>query len=201
MTGLFRPAPQILRDYQSVALDAIRAKLRSAVRSVLLVAPTGSGKTTIAAEMIRGAVARQGAVLFLAHRKELIDQCSARLDGVGVEHGVIMAGHRRVAPGCPVQVASIPTLVKRLDRLPRATLIVVDEAHHARAGTYGSVLGSYPGVPVIGLTATPWRLDNRGLGELFEDLVVASTPRELIAAGHLVPFTGFAYDIPDLKGI
>jgi DNA repair protein RadD len=198
VTGLFRPTPQVLRDYQSVALDAIRAKLRAGARSILLVAPTGSGKTTIAAEMIRGAVARQGAVLFLAHRKELIDQCSARLDGVGVEHGIIQAGHRRVAPSCPVQVASVPTLVKRLDRLPRATLIIVDEAHHARAGTYGAVLGGYPGVPIVGLSATPWRLDNRGLGELFEALVVASTPRELIAAGHLVPFTGFAYDVPDL---
>lgn len=201
--SLFRPTPQlpVLRDYQVHALDELRACVARKIRSVLLVAPTGSGKTTIAAEMIRGALGRGGAVLFLAHRKELIDQCSARLDTVGVEHGVIMAGHRRVAPGCPVQVASIPTLTRRLDRMPRATLVIVDEAHHARAGTYASVLSHYPTAPVIGLTATPWRLDNRGLGELFQDLVVASTPRELITAGHLVPFTGFAYDCPQLDKV
>lgn len=203
VTGLFAPKPQrqVLRDYQSGALDALRAKVAAGIRRLLLVAPTGSGKTTIAAEMIHGACARQGAVLFLAHRKELIDQCSQRLDGVGVDHGVIMAGHRRVAPGCPVQIASIPTLVRRLDQLPRATLVVVDEAHHARAGTYSAILDRYPGVPVIGLTATPWRLDNKGLGELFEETVVASTPAALIAAGHLVPFTGYAYDIPALRDV
>jgi DNA repair protein RadD len=122
-----------LRPYQVSAVDDLRARVGSGRRRVLLVAPTGSGKTTIAAEMIRGAIGRDGAVLFLAHRKELIDQCSQRLDGVGVDHGVVMAQHRRSAPWCPVQVASIPTLAKRLDRLPRATLVIVDEAHHARA--------------------------------------------------------------------
>lgn len=203
MTGLFSAAPrrQTLRDYQLAARDRLRELVAAKILRVLLVAPTGSGKTTIAAEIIHGAVSRAGSVLFLAHRKELIDQCSARLDGVGVDHGVIQAQHRRVAPSCPVQIASIPTLVKRLDRLPRATLVIVDEAHHARAGTYSAILDRYPGVPVIGLTATPWRLDNKGLGELFQETVVASTPRELIAAGHLVPFTGFAYDVPSLGAV
>jgi DNA repair protein RadD len=201
MSLFAKPAPQVLRDYQLRALADLRARVGSGRRRVLLVAPTGSGKTTIAAEMIRGAIGRDGAVLFLAHRKELIDQCSQRLDGVGVDHGVVMAQHRRSAPWCPVQVASIPTLAKRLDRLPRATLVIVDEAHHARAGTYSAVLQHYPSAPVIGLTATPWRLDNKGLGELFEDTVVASTPRELISQGHLVPFTGFAYDVPKLDQV
>ena len=197
---------QTLRAYQSSARAELRAaiaKLRSADKPqrVLLVSPTGSGKTTIASAIIEGAVAKGGDVLFLAHRKELIDQCSQRLDGAGVDHGILMAKHPRAAPWAHVQVASIPTLTRRLCNLPPATLIIVDEAHHARATTYTHILDRYPGVPVIGLTATPWRQDNRGLGELFEDLVVAARPHELIQQGHLVPYTGFAYDVPQLDKV
>lgn len=197
-------APQILRDYQSRALDELRESILSGKRRTLLVAPTGSGKTTIAAAMIAGAVAKQGAVLFLAHRKELIDQCSTRLDGAGVDHGVIQSGNPRNLPWLRVQVASIPTLSSRLQRggaLPAATIIIIDEAHHARARTYGAILDAYPGAVVIGLTATPWRTDGRGLGELFEHIVVAARPRELIEQGHLVPYAPFAYDSPEVKRV
>jgi DNA repair protein RadD len=190
-----------LRDYQTAGLDAVRASIARGNRRVLMVSPTGSGKTVTAREMIRGAVAQGGAVLFLAHRKELIDQASKHLDHVGVDHGVLMSTHPRSAPWAPVQVASIPTLARRLDNLPRATLVVVDEAHHARATTYSEVLAHYPDAPVVGLTATPWRLDNKGLGELFQDVVVVTSPRQLISEGYLVPYTGFAYDVPDLRGV
>lgn len=161
-----------------------------------------SGKTTIAADgMIAPAVTRGGSVLFLAHRRELIDQCSKRLTGAGVEHGVIMAGVAPL-PWLPVQVASIPTLTARLaqgDALPGANLIILDEAHHARAQTYDRILNAYPNSAIIGLSATPWRTDGRGLGELFEELVVAARPAELIARGYLAPYTGLAYDTPDIK--
>jgi DNA repair protein RadD len=190
---------QTLRPYQADALEAIRAELRAGRRRVLLVSPTGSGKTTIAAEMVRSAVSRGNRVLFLAHRKELIDQCSARLDGCGVPHGVIMAGHSRFQPLEPVQVASIPTLVRR--ELPPASLVVVDEAHHARATTYEKILAGYPAAPVVGLSATPWRIDGKGLGELFEAVVVAARVRDLIAQGHLVSYSGFAYDHPSLASV
>lgn len=197
---------QVLRDYQRTGRDALRdavVRLREAKRPqhVLLDLPTGGGKTTVAAAIIDGAVERGGDVLFIAHRKELIDQCSARLDGAGVEHGVLMGKHPRAAPWARVQVASVATLMRRLEDLPRATLIIIDEAHHARASTYSHILAKYPGVPVIGLTATPWRLDNCGLGELFEEIVVAETMRGLIGRGYLVPYTGFAYDVPDLRGV
>lgn len=197
---------QVLRDYQERARNDLRqavARLRDAGKPqhVLLDLPTGGGKTTVAAALIDGAVQRGGDVLFIAHRKELIDQCSARLDGAGIEHGVLMGKHPRCAPWARVQVASVATLMRRLDDLPPATLIVLDEAHHARAATYTHILARYPGVPVIGLTATPWRLDNCGLGELFEAIVVAETMRGLTKSGYLVPYTGFAYDVPDLRQV
>jgi superfamily II DNA or RNA helicase len=193
---------QVLRDYQQQALLDLSARVRAGERRILLVAPTGSGKTTIAAEMIRRATGKGNGVLFIAHRKELIDQCSTRLDGVGVGHGIIMADHPRWLPWESVQVASIQTLLRRRDKLPAARILIVDEAHHARADSYHTVIDDlYPGAVALGLTATPWRIDGRGLGDLFQSTVVASTPAALIRAGHLVPYTGFAFDRPDLSGV
>lgn len=196
---------QVLRDFQEKALNNLRRALAKAggnKRRPLLVSPTGSGKTTIAAALIGSAVALGKTVLFLAHRKELIDQCSARLDGAGVAHGVIMSGHPRALPWLPVQIASIPTLVSRLERggsMPGADIIIVDEAHHARASTYARILEAYPNAVIVGLTATPWRNDGRGLGELFDDIIVAAQVRELIDRGFLVDCDGYTYDSPEVK--
>jgi len=193
-----------LRRYQTHSIEELRAVYAQDVRAALLVSPTGSGKTVIMGEIIRSAVALGGSILFLAHRKELIDQVSKRLDSVEVGHGVIMSGHPRLLPWERVQVASIPTLVSRLSRgesMPHADLVVIDEAHHARARTYGRILDAYPEARILGATATPWRTDGRGLGEIFQQLVVAARPRELIDQGYLVPYTGFAYDVPALDEV
>jgi len=189
---------QTLRPYQTQALDALRQSLRSGKKRVLLVAPTGAGKTTIAAAMIDGAVRKGGRVLFLAHRKELIDQCSVRLDQFGIDHGVIMSSHPRARPDASVQVASVQTLIRRTLPVP-PTLIIVDEAHLAMSDSHQKIVRSFD-VPAIGLTATPWRSDGRGLGDLFDDIVVASTPAELTRLGFLAPVVGFAYNVPDMKG-
>lgn len=190
-----------LRDYQSRAIDELRARLLQGKRRLLLVAPTGAGKTVIASEMIRSANERGTPTLFLAHRKELVDQPSKKLDELGIDHGIVMASHWRSKPWLPVQVASVQTLVRRLENKPRAGLIIIDEAHHARATTYEQILKAYPGVPVIGLTATPWRMDGKGLGDLFEDSCLVTTPTKLVSDGWLVPVSGFAFDSPDLRKV
>jgi len=190
---------QVLRPYQSKAIDDIRALIARGVKRILLVLATGGGKTSCFAAMAVTAAARGRRILFVVHRKELIDQCSERLDQHGVDHGVIMSGHPRQLPWLPVQVASVQTLVRR--NKPPADLIFVDEAHLARAASYEKILSEYPNAIVIGLTATPWRLDGRGLGEQFQEVVVASTPKQLIAEGFLVPYTGFSYDVPDTSTV
>ena len=174
-----------LRPYQTAAIAETRQRMRRA-RSVLINSPTGSGKTLIACQIIHQAVEKRRRVLFLAHRRELIDQCAAKLDEAGViHHGVILAGHAKArAPHAPVQVASIQTLIRR--ELPPADLVIIDEAHRALANSYQHLLTNYPAAKVIGLTATPERLDGRGLGDLFEDLVVVSTIPDLIAEGYLM---------------
>lgn len=119
---------QTLRPYQSRALDASRAALAGGARRVLLVAPTGSGKTTVASAIMQGAIAKGRRVLFLAHRRELIDQCVARLAEHDITAGVILAG-RQPFPHRAVQVASVQTLARR--ELPPADLVIVDECFPA----------------------------------------------------------------------
>jgi DNA repair protein RadD len=188
---------QMLRDYQRSALEGVRTELRRGHKRVVLVAPTGSGKTTIASEMIRSAEAKGNSVLFVAHRRELIEQAVARLAEHGIDAGVIMAGHK--PKDRATQVASIQTLVRREN--PPASVVVVDECHHARAKTYAETLDAYPDAAVIGLTATPWRSDGLGLAELFRAVVVAATPKQLIASGHLCDYAGKRYIAPDLTGV
>ncbi|HUT24655.1 MAG TPA: DEAD/DEAH box helicase [Sumerlaeia bacterium] len=180
-----------LRPYQLEAVRAVRAALN---RRPVLVAPTGSGKTIMGVALVQ---ALDVPTLWLAHRTELIDQAAEHLTRLGLWAGKIIAGHP-VAPLAKVQVASVQTLVRR--SMPPAGLIVVDECHHAAAGTYGKILDHYQGVPVVGLTATPFRLDGRGLGDVFGEIVVAAYTDELVQAGYLHLPRVFAGRAPDLRG-
>lgn len=189
-----------LREYQTVAIDELRQRIREGKRSIVLVAPTGSGKTTIAAEMIRSASARGKRILFLAHRKELIEQCSARLAGINIQHGIIMGSHPNSRPWLNVHVCSVPTLDRR-EHIPQADLIFIDEAHRAIAESYARVMRRYPGAVFILLTATPCRLDGRGMEDIADDMVLCPAVDELTEMGHLVPTRVFAPSKPDLSGV
>jgi superfamily II DNA or RNA helicase len=170
-----------------------------------MVAPTGSGKTVIAAAIIAGACRDRRRVLVLAHRREIVAQTVDKLYRVGIGVGTIQAGFPK-RPGEPVQVASVQTLHARAVRSrsiapPPADLVVVDEAHHVRARTYRRLLEIYPGAVVLGLTATPCRGDGRGLGNVFEVLIEAASVADLTRDGFLVPSLIFAPSRPDLTGI
>lgn len=190
----------MLRDYQLQAVEDLRRAAAAGHRRIVLVAGTGTGKTTIAAEVIRRAVAKDRNVIFLAHRKELVDQCSERLVGVGVPHGVIMADRGGERQDSPVYVASIQTLVRR-DLLRVPDVIFIDEAHRARADTYQEILDRFPLAVTIGLTATPVRSDGKGLGNLFTSMIQCPGVASMISAGHLVPVRTFAPSRPDLRGV
>lgn len=201
-----RPAPpqelaalRQLRPYQQRDLDEIRAAFLSGARAVLYVAPTGSGKTVLFTSLVDGTLRNGKRCIIIAHRIEIVEQVSTALAGLGVPHGVIAPGFPDTPE--PVQVASIATLVRRIDRHDHYDLIVVDESHHAVAGTWRRVIDAMPRAKVLGVTATPERLDGRGLGDVFGEMVIGPTTAELIEAGYLSRFTCFAPTTPDLCGI
>ena len=189
-----------LRPYQTAAVDAARAAVLTGHRRVLIVSPTGSGKTHIAAHIIRSAVTLGGRALFLADRLELIDQASRKLDEAGLDHGVIMADHWRRRPGAPVQVASVPTLHRR-SGLPPADVVICDEAHKSLSPTYRRIVEHYGAAVVLGLTATPYLYGGGGLGALYQHMVVVAQTPDLIRDGYLVPIETYAPSSPDLAGV
>lgn len=197
----------MLREYQSQAIADLRQSIANGNQAHLLVAPTGSGKTAIAAAMIRGAREKCLPVQFLAPRRELIYQTSERLQSERIDHGVIMAGESpSMLPS--VQVASIPTLHARAIQrerihLPKAKLLLVDEAHIGIGGRAQGIIEHYreQGSYIIGLTATPARTDGRGLGDVYDDMVMGPSVAELTAQGYLVPSRYFTGNRPDLEGV
>lgn len=176
-----------LRPYQLLAIQRLEDLMRRGVRRVVLVLPTGGGKTSIAVAFILARIAEGQRVLFLAHRRELINQAYQRLIDAGLPEdqvGVIMAADPRSRVGAPVQVASVDTLRHR--GKPRADVVFIDECHRSTSNGYQLILETYRGALHVGLTATPFRLDGKGLGRMYDELVVVATPKQLIAEGFLV---------------
>ena len=190
-----------LRPYQQQAITDLRLAFRNGARAPLLVGATGMGKTVIFSAITAGAVERGRRVLILVHRRELIRQASAKLTQAGVNHGIIAAGFD--PSDHPVQVASVQTLARRLERqLWQPDLIVIDEAHHAIAGTWTNVISHWPDSILLGVTATPVRQDGRGLGAMFDRLVLGPSTAALVAAGYLTPVKIYAPpQVADLTGI
>jgi len=172
----------MLRDYQEAMIRDARASLATNKR-ILLVAPTGAGKTVLALEMIRGAVARGRRVLFLCHRRELVRQSSRAFWNAGVEHGMVMAGKAMTAVMANVGV--INTVANRIDRMRAPDLIIVDESHRSVSPSYLKLFKAWPDAHVVGLTATPQRTDGKGLGEVYDAIVEGPTMRWLIDNGYL----------------
>lgn len=184
-----------LRPYQLAALDAIRAELRRSRKRIMLMAPTGSGKTAIAAEMTRSAHGKGSRVLFICDSVELIDQTSTRLDLEGIEHGVMQAQHWRTDSSQRVQIATIQTLRNR--RIPHFDLCIIDEAHCLHKAHIDLMAGN-PNAAFVGLSATPFA---KGLGMHFDSLVVAETTQGLIDKGFLVESRVFAPSAPDVSKV
>jgi DNA repair protein RadD len=193
-----------LRPYQSRSIESIKQVLRAGSRRVLLCLPTGGGKTLTSGAIILGAIAKGKRVLFVAHRKELIDQSVTALYRLGVHPvGVIRAGDKRRNLALPVQVASIQTLARRPRLDPAPDIIVIDESHRALAKGYQEHLyAAYPNAIVIGLSATPCRADGKPLAGAFDYLVQETKYSELIAGGHIdEPIVYSTPVLPDLASV
>lgn len=178
-----------LRPYQHEIIQGVRNSYLDGYRAPLVVAPTGSGKTVIFSYIAASTSARGKRVLILVHRIELLRQTSNKLTEAGVYHGLISP---KYTPNlhAPVQVASVQTLIKRLEKIAPPDLIIIDEAHHATAGSWRKVVEAFPNARILGVTATPCRGDGTGLGQnaggVFDDLVIGPQVPQLIDGGYLV---------------
>jgi superfamily II DNA or RNA helicase len=205
-------APRIavteLFPYQQDVVAEFERKVAEGLRRIIIVAPTGAGKTIVAAEIIRRVTAQHRKILFLAHRDELLVQPRDKLRNFfNIVAGIIKAGRDKdLRPLSPVQIAGVQTLYWRCVRtdrmeLPEADIVFVDEAHHVRAMTYQKIIEAYPNAIIVGLTVTPCRGDGRGLGNVFEAMIECPQIPELIKLERLVPMKIFAPPPPDLRGV
>lgn len=194
-----------LRAYQQRGVDEIRQSYREGCRAPLFVLPTGGGKTVVFSYIAANTASRGKRVLILVHRIELVRQTSQALYRDQVRHGIINPKFRP-DPSAQVQVASVQTLIRRLDKLQAPDLIIIDEAHHANAGTWAKIIQYFPNARLLGVTATPVRGDGQGLGVgsggFFDRMILGPQVPELIERGFLVrPKIYAPTDKIDLSGV
>ena len=195
-----------LRPYQDAAIQGLRDAFAVGYHSPLLVLPTGGGKTVTFSFMASRLAANGKRLAILVHRDELVDQVSETLARFDVPHGYIAAG-RLYDKRHRVHVASVQTLARRMDRVAVPDYVICDEAHHCiGASTWGKVVAKWrasnPALRLIGVTATPERLSGEGLGEVFDEMVLGPSTRELIDLGALAEYRLFAPSQQlDLSGV
>jgi len=197
-----------LRDYQDKAVgDCFEYASDQPSGRLLLVCPPGGGKTIITGAFLLHAVVDGGmTALVAAHRREIVEQHYKHLvHEAGVHEelvGVIMSMDRRVRPNAPIQIASVDTLRGR-DK-PPADVVVTDEAHRDAADSRRALRTLYSDAFRLGVTASPCRMDGRGLGEDYDKMIVAAQYGQLIDGGWIVAprvFTVPTTFQPDLTGV
>lgn len=189
-----------LRTYQEKLIAGVRGQYRAGSKRVLMVSPTGSGKTVIFSYIAHHAAVKGNRILICAHRVELIDQISDALTLQGTHHGIIAAGREELRDAA-VQVASVQTLNRRYRQVRQPQLIVVDEGHHAVADTWATMFDRWPAARVLGVTATPCRTSGRGLAAIYDSMVIGPDTAELTALGYLTPARVFAPPTVDASSL
>ena len=189
-----------LRDYQTNLIDRVRQEIFKGQRSILLQAPTGSGKTAILAHMARTSEAQGMNTWFIVHRRELIKQSLLAFANEGIDAGVICSGWP-IKWGAKTQICSVQSMASRMRKLKKPNHICFDECHHTSANSWSAIFNEYNDVIKTGLTATPERLDGRGLGDYFKVMIKGPTVQELIDQGYLSPYKLYAPPGISLDGV
>lgn len=189
-----------LHWWQFDLLCEVAALYRAGYRRVLLQLATGGGKTVIALSALLSARLQGLGAQFLVHRKELLKQTSARFTSSALDHSFVAADFP-FDPAAGLLLSGVQTLINRIAKLLPPVLVIVDEAHHAVSRTYAEILSRWPDAFILLLTATPERLDGRGLEEHADVMVRGPSPRWLIDNGYLSDFDVYAPDVPDFTGV
>jgi len=192
----------ILRPYQTQLIDEfLYLKHKKYNEKVMMQLSTGGGKTVIFSEIARKVVSDGGQVLIVAHRNELINQAANKIMALDLQCGVIAPGHT-FKPFAEVNVASIASLGKKIDAISdKIRLLIIDEAHHSTAATYRNIIEKCRKAALLGVTATPVRLNGEGFNDSFNKLITGPTMAELIEMGYLCKYKAFGspIDLSDIK--
>lgn len=189
-----------LREYQENIIEEVRGKMRKGFKKILIQAPTGSGKTALTAHMLGTAKDKGIRSWFNVHRRELVKQSVDAFNLAGVKHGVVASGFPSVGLGL-VQICSVGTLAHRYAKLPWPQMIIWDECHHIAAGTWSKIFKHFPSAYHIGLTATPQRLDGKGLDDWFDTMVEGPPVSWLIENKFLADYKLFAPSSISMNGV
>jgi DNA repair protein RadD len=190
----------VLRPYQAAAVDYVVGRFespRATARAprIILAAPTGSGKTHIAAAIIEHLRGAPGGTMFITDRITLSDQAYSRLSDTGLATGLMQGEKRLRLVNEDVLVGTAQTFARRL--LDPPAIAFIDEVHYLH-GWHRRMLDAWLQTTFVGLTATPER---KGLAKYFDDLQLVSTIGELIELGYLVPFKCYGPSTPDLTQV
>lgn len=173
-----------LRDYQQDIIKKTQYAFLNGYKKPLIVLPCGAGKTVCFADMSQKHISKNlnNSVWFLVHRQELIDQTKDTFEKFNISSNNIFIG----------MVQTLASQIRRGKVVDKPTLIIFDEAHHATAKTWTSIIDYFEGVPVVGLTATPARLNGEGLGQIFDTLIEGVSADWLIEHNYLSPYDYYA---------
>lgn len=168
-----------LRPYQKNYIDSVRAAYSEGYKFPCVVAPCGSGKSWIIASIAKQTTDKGNHILFLVHRFELCEQIEENFNALGV-------------PKYLYEIGMVQTIVRRLERTVKPSLIITDESHHSLASSYRKIYDYFPNVLKLGFTATPIRLNGSGLGDVNDILLEEVDAEWLIENGFLSPYKYFA---------
>jgi superfamily II DNA or RNA helicase len=173
----------ILRPYQEKLIDDARAAfLRN--KNICVQAPTGAGKTVIFTEMVRRITKSGRRSWIMVPRNELLEQASDHLAEYGIPHGRIASGCEE-SRGYNVHVVSKDTLIRRYGKIKNHPDILFSDECHIALDRQIEISEQLPETRIIGFSATPERMDGRGLSELYGELVMGPALHELVELGFL----------------
>lgn len=177
-----------LRDYQIELINGVYQSMGKGNKNIMVQSPAGSGKSVTMSEIAKRATDKGNNVLFVVHRRELVEQIKGTFIANNVDMQLCHVG----------MVQTVSRQIKN-NKVKRPSLILVDEGHHALARTYQNIFDEFPNAYVLSFTATPWRMSNKGFTEVFQDLILGKSVKWLIDNNRLAPYKYYSVNL--LKNI
>lgn len=167
-----------LRPYQTDLIEKVVKSMRKGHKRIIVQSPPRTGKTVVMAEIARRTTANGNKVMFLIHRKEVLEQAKTTFLNQGVNPNLLNAG-------------MVQTLTRRVNIIKHPKLILIDEAHHVLAKSYQRILDKFPDAFVLMFTATPIRTGRMQMDQVADDIIVGQSIHKLTEQGFLAPFRYF----------